>query len=312
MKVFVFDPLWPQLNSAAHKDQLKHVGIELSVTTEADKLNANSDLFSDQSPKILAVNPDYVNWSLPSSVFKDIPNLKCIITQSTSYGWIDTDYAKSHDIAVCNIRNFSTDAVADWAVMMMLNVARKIPLLIKAKFPLNFTGDFSTYQGINLKGKTAGIIGLGNIGQAIGERCHGLGMNVIYWNRSPRNNPWKKSDLPDLFKVSDVIFPCMADTEETHHIMTDDLLKSMKPSAIMASIVHKYYNHDLVLDMVKSGRFYGYGFEADPSSFDKYDGNVWAAPAYGWCTNGSMEKAMNLFVDAIINAAAQKYPTRVN
>ena len=240
------------------------------------------------------------------------PPLKCIVTQSTSYGWIDTDYAKNHGIAVCNIRNFSTDAVADWAIMMMLNLARKVPLLIKAKFPLDFSTDFSTYQGVNLKGKTAGIIGLGNIGRAIAERCHGLGMNVIYWNRSPKDTPWKETALPDLLKTSDVIFPCMADTEQTHQIMTDDLLKSMKPSAIMASIVHKYYNHDLVLDLVRSGALYGYGFEADPSSFDKYEGNVWAGPAYAWCTKGSMEKAMDLFVEAIINAATRQYPTRVN
>ena len=312
MKAFVFDPLWQQLVSSVHKEKLNNAGIELSVTTEIKELKANKDLFSGQGSKILAVNPDYVDWSLPADAFKDISGLKCIITQSTSYGWIDTNYAKSHGIAVCNIRNFSTDAVADWAVMMALNVVRKVPLLIKEKFPLDFAGDFSKYQGMNLKGKTVGIVGLGNIGQAIAERCQGLGMNVIYWNRSPKETAWKKADLQELFKTSDIIFPCMADNEQTHQVITDDLLKSIKQSAILSCIAHKYYNHELVLQRVKSGELYGYGFEADPAKFDTYQGNVWAAPAYAWCTNGSMEKAMDLFVEAMVNASAQKYPTKVN
>lgn len=312
MKAYVFDPLWPEFATSSHLDRLKEAGIELSVTTEVRDIAATTELFSDQSPKIIAVNPDYVGWSLPAAVFKDIPELKCIITQSTSYGWVDVDYAKSHGIAVCNIRNFSTDAVADWAALMMLNLARRIPLLIKGHFPLDFASDFSKYQGINLKGKTAGIIGLGNIGQAIAERCHGLGMNVVYWNRSPKNCSWDAVRLDDLFSASDMIFPCMADTEQTQKLITDALLKTMKPSSLMVSIVHKSYNHDLVIERVKSGHLYGYGFEADPSSFEKYDGNIWAAPAYAWCTKGSMEKSMDLFVDAIINAVSQKYPTRVN
>lgn len=253
-----------------------------------------------------------MGWKLPAEKFRNIKNLKCIITQSTSFGWIDTSFAASQNIAVCNIRNFSTDAVGDWAIMMMLNLARKIPLLLKNNFPLNFGTDFETYRGVNLQGKTAGIIGLGNIGTTIAERCMGLGMHVLYWNRTPKENKFKEAGLKEIFENADVIFPCMADNKNTHDVISDEMLHAMRSDAILVSIAHKYYNHDLVLDMVKQERLLGYGFEAEPNSFGKYQGNVWAAPAYAWCTDGSMRKSMDFFVDAIISASQGRYPNRIN
>lgn len=87
----------------------------------------------------------------------------------------------------------------------------------------------------------------------------------------------------------------------------------MKSDAIFVSIVHKYYNHALLLDMVKQGKLFGYGFEDDkPGLFNNYEGNIWAVPAYAWCTDGSLAKSMDLFVEAIVNASNQSFPNRVN
>ncbi len=311
MKVYVFDPLWPTLLTPQNEAQLRAAGAEVILTTEKTPFSDSDVLLHDVSPKILAINPDYVDWSLPPDSFKNIPNLSCIITGSTSYGWIDTGFAKANGITVCNTRNFSSDAVADWAVLMVLNIARKIPLLIKNQFPLNLGSDFETYQGMNLKGKVAGIIGLGNIGEAIAERCHGLGMSVCYWNRSPKNTQWDKIDLAELFSRSDVVFPCMADTEETQHVISDDMIRSMKKTSLFVSIVHKYYNHELILEAVNKGAMYGYAFESEPANFHNYAGNVWAAPAYAWCTDGSMRQMMDAFVQAISDAVKGIYPTQV-
>lgn len=310
MKVFVFDPLWTDLLSSENRDMLEAAGIDVNLTTKIDPLDQNKTLFSTED-KILAINPDYVGWSLPAEKFAHIPHLKCIITQSTSYGWIDTAHAKKMEIPVVNIRNFSTDAVADWAILMMLNVARKIPLLIKAGFPLNFGDDFQIFQGTNLKGKKVGIIGLGNIGQAIAQRCQGLGMDVIYWSKTQKDVPYKFATLEDVFSSSDIIFPCMADNEDTRGIITDSLIKSMQTKSMLISIVHKLFNHDLVVDMVKQKQIFGYGFESEPGSFMNFEGNIWAAPAYAWCTDGSMRKSMDLFVRAICDAANGQYPSRV-
>lgn len=312
MKAYVFDPLWPSLISTDNQEHLKVNGVQVVNVTTGSALSDCPDLFADTDDKILAINPDYVGWKLPANAFDRIQNLKCIITQSTSFGWVDTEFAKVNNIPVCNIRNFSTDAVAEWAVMMMLNVVRRIPLLIKDGFPLNYASDFQTYQGMNLKDKTAGIIGLGNIGQAIATRCAGMGMRVQYWNRMPKQTEFEYQELQTILLESDVIFPTMADNDETNHLITDDMLQAIKPGAIFISVVHQYNAHPLLLDMVKNNRLFGYGFEADPAAFNTFDGNVWAAPKYAWCTDGSMRKAMDLFVKAIANAACGHFPTRVN
>ena len=123
---------------------------------------------------------------------------------------------------------------------------------------------------------------------------------------------FKEADIKGIFETSDVIFPCMADNKDTDGIITDEMISSIRPTAMLVSIVHKYYNHDLVLELVKQNKLFGYGFEAEPKSFSNYQGNVWAAPAYAWCTDGSMRKAMDLFVEAIIFASQGKYPNRIN
>lgn len=313
MKVFVFDPLWTSLLTPENKNTLNKAGVEIILTTEKAPISRSKPLHEEGGSKILAINPDYVDWSLAASDFSAIKNLKAIITASTSFGWIATDEAANRGIPVINIRNFSTEAVAEWSIMMMLNLARKIPLLMKADFPLNFGSDFETYQGLNLIGKKAGIIGLGNIGSAIASRCRGLGMEVSYWSKSKKECDYKACDLEELFKECDVIFPTMADNEDTKNIVTDAMLLSMKPEAMLVSIVHKYYNHDLLLKRVADGMLYGYGFENEKAAdFKSHKGNIWAAPAYAWCTSGSLRKSMDAFVEAIANAAEGKFTNRVN
>jgi len=313
MKAFVFDPLWASLLTKDHEAKLAGARVEVVLSSEIKPLSDKTELYQGSEDRIICLNPDYVDWSLKSEVYSSVPSLKAIITASTSFGWIEDAYATKNGIPIVNIRNFSTDAVAEWSVMMMLNLARRTPLLIKADFPLNFGSDFQTYQGKNLVGKKVGIIGLGNIGSAIAKRCEGLGMEVFYWSKSAKDSNHRAVDLEIIFKQSDIIFPTMADNAETQGIITNEILGSMKSDAIFVSIVHKYYNHDLLLKMVEDGELFGYGFEDEkPSQFSSYKGNIWGVPAYAWCTEGSLTKSMDLFVEAIVEASKDSFPNKVN
>lgn len=262
--------------------------------------------------KVLCLNPDYVDWNLKSADYQNISNLKAILIASTSFSWTDSSYAGEHDIPICNIRHFSTETVAEWAVMMMFNVARRVPLLVKGGFPLDFGEDYMLYRGIELKGKTVGIVGLGHNGSAIAERCAGLGMKVIYWSRSSINAQYKRVELTELMRTADVIVPAFAKNEESNKLISNELLGTMKSSAIMIDIIELEDSRATILNMVKSRRLYGYGFEAKPQSFNKYDGNVWAAPAYAWATDGSMKRSMEQWIDNMILATKSEYPTQIN
>ncbi len=274
MKAFIFDPLWTQLVTNDLLAKLKGADIELIVTEEIAPLSACASLFEGDQPRILSINPDYVGWKLTSDDYKTIPNLKGIFGAATSFSWIDRTYADAQGIPVCNIRNFSTEAVAEWAITMMHNLARQVPRLIKDKFRLDFDKDFMRYRGIELQGKTAGIIGLGNIGSAIAKRCAGLGMKVVYWSKKSRNPAYSGTDLSTLLSQADVIFPTLSDNEDTRKLLTNDLLRTVKSTALLVSVVHGVFDEQLAVDMVNKNQLFGFGFEAKPASFDTYKGNV--------------------------------------
>ncbi|GAC1571297.1 MAG: hydroxyacid dehydrogenase [Candidatus Saccharimonadales bacterium] len=310
MKVFIFDPLWNELITDELLNKLKASKIEPIVTTKIAPLHDCAALFESDDERIICVNPDYVSWKLKSDDYRDIPNLKAILGAATSFSWIDTSYANEKGIQIANIRNFSTQAVSEWAITMMFNVARQVPRLIKDGFLLDFDKDFMKYRGLELHGKTAGIIGLGHNGLAIAERLKGLGLKVIYWSKKTRSDEYEYKELEEIFENADVILPTFAHNEETDTLITDELLGKLKPSAIIIDII-ELKNKDNIVELVKNNKIFGYGFEAKPNSFDKYDGNIWAAPAYAWVTDGSMNNVMTKWVENMVDATNGKFPNKV-
>ncbi len=312
MKAFIFDPLWDELVTQDLLDSLKKADVGIVVKKDTAPLSDCKELFEGNEDRVLCLNPDYVNWKVKNSDYENIPNLKAIFTESTGFEWVETEAANKLNIPICNIVKFNTQSIAEWAIMMMFNLARQTPRLIKDGFPLDFDKDFMKYRGIQLVGKTAGIIGLGNIGSAIAERCEGLGMNVVYWSRSSTNDKYKKISLEELLSTADVILPATAKNDETMSLVSDDMIRTMKKEAMVVDIVHCMFNHQLLLDMVASGDLYGYGYEAEPKEFNKFVGNVWASPAYAWATYESMYNSLVKLVENIVSATKGEYPNRVN
>lgn len=279
MKIIILSPNADTLFTAEQYKKLESLGETLFVK-EIKPFAEIEELFTE-GEKVIAIDPDFCDWKVPNEVIDKIPDLKAICLQTTSFSWIDIDHAKEKGIPVMNLRGFSTEAVAEWAFLMALNVARKIPLVAKD----NWGQDYDTHKGMELKGKTAGIVGLGRIGSRIAELCEGFGMNVVYWSKNSKSEKYKHIELAELMKNSDLIFPVLAQNKETQGLITDDLLRSMQPKAIFVSVVHHVYNHDLLLELVKNGSIYGYAFEEDGGKvFDKFEGNVYASPALAWCT----------------------------
>lgn len=311
MKAFIFDPLWDELITPKLKGALDAAGLECIVKKEIAPLSDCAELFVGEEDRLLCINPDYVSWRLGPDDYKDIPNLKAIMTASTSFDWLDGSYASDHDIPVCNIRGFSSQAVAEWATMVMFNLARQVPRIIKDGFPLDYDKDYMKYRGVELRGKTVGIIGLGKIGTAIAERCEGLGMHVTYWSKSSRNKQYEYTDLDQLVANSDVIFPIMAINDESKQLVRNSLLDSMKPSAMIIDLV-EITDVEHLAEKVKQGDLFGFGFEAKPGMFNSYEGNVWAAPPYAWVTDNSMYGVVEKWIANMVAAANGQFPKRVN
>jgi phosphoglycerate dehydrogenase-like enzyme len=307
MKLFILSPNKESVITPELEAKLRTLG-EVVFYTKPGSFSEVPGLYDGDEERILTLDPDFCDWKAQSEDIDKIPNLKAICLQTTSFSWIDTNHFKEKGIPVTNNRGFSTEAVAEWAIMTMIALARKIPLTAKD----GWKTDFVKYQGIELVGKTAGIIGLGRIGKRIAELCRGIGMNVIAWSHESKAENVEMVPLEEVFSRADVVFPIVADNSETQKLITDDLLKSMKLSTIFVSMIHLIYNHQLLLDMVKEGKLYGYGFESAKGDFASYEGNVWAGPQIAWATKESMRKNGEQWVEAIITASQGEFKNRVN
>lgn len=133
-------------------------------------------------------------------------NLKLIIRAGVGLDNIDVDYARNKGIVVSNTPKASSSAVAELAIGHMFALSRHI-------YISNVTmreGHWhkKLYKGIELRGKTLGIIGFGRIGQEVAKRAHALGMNVLYNTRSgekPEFNDYTFAEMDDLLSQSDFI-----------------------------------------------------------------------------------------------------------
>ncbi len=306
MKVIILTPNREGVFTKELEERLHQLG-DVVFITEPRNPQTLAELQSDDE-KILALDPDFVGWKFSNEDIDYVKNLKAICLQTTSFGWIDATHAASLGIPVTNLRGFSTEAVAEFSLMMTLALARNIPVVMHD----NFKQDFVKHQGVELKGKKAGVIGLGSIGKRYAELCKGMGMEVVYWSRDSKDDRFTFLELEDLMMASDVVFPALADNDETKKIITNELISKIKSSTLFVSIAHKLYDHDHIIEMVNKGKLYGYAFEEENGSPLNYKGNILALPAVAWATDGSMKKNGELWVDSVIKAAQNNFPTKIN
>jgi phosphoglycerate dehydrogenase-like enzyme len=188
--------------------------------------------------------------------------LKGISVDMTGMEWANPSFAKKNGIMLMNVPDYCTESVSESIILEVLLHARKIhdayQDVIKGSDP-------KARKGINLKGRTAGVVGLGAIGLCTAELLKGMGMKVIAWNRTPKQIPGVKltSTIKELFSLSDVVCLCMkaVDTgpSPTFKIIGADVLKSSKKGLILVNLGSKdLVDHDAIYGELKSGRISAY------------------------------------------------------
>lgn len=276
-------------------------------SVDFDKVNS---LYSTKE-FILAVDPTYLKegWdALPMSRIIKMKGLKALCLSTTSFSWVDVKQLGKMGIIVTNAPGKSTNAVAEFNIYMMMSLLRKIPLIIKN----NLEMDYDNFINREIKGLTAGIIGLGQIGSRVAELCQGLGMKVCYWNRSPRKVKFKKQTLPNLVKNSDVVFTTIATPPEVRNLITDDMIKSMKDTTIMVSTSGPIYNQDLVLKQVANNKLGGFAFESETEKLTSFKGNVIVFPEQAYFTDGTLSNTAKIVTDSILSVIKGKPINKVN
>ncbi len=168
-------------------------------------------------------------------------NLKVISTYSVGFDHIDTQYAKKKEIRVGYTPEVLTDATADLAFSLMLDVLRRVTegdRIIRNGKWRQIYGAYD-YVGTDLQGKTLGIFGLGRIGGTLARRAKSFDMKIIYHNRKPVSKNKEKLlgvkyvTLDKLITQSDVISIHVPHTKETNQLFDMKIFKKMKKSAFL-------------------------------------------------------------------------------
>lgn len=310
MKFYFIVPGKQTLPSEELLNRVRELG-EVVVIEHKGKLAELGQLKNDPEEKVLCLDPDPFDSNLDAESVKDIPNVKAIMPSTTGFDWIHPDVLKGLGVVACNVPGFSADAVAEYAVAMAIEISRKLPMVIKTGWKMQWNDP----KQMLLKDRTAGVIGLGRIGTRMAEILQGIGMHVMYWSKDARDERFQYAELPELFKTADVIMPALAVNPGTQKLLTNELLDSVKQSAVLVGIgrVKTLWDEEYILEKVKKGEIFGYAFEGeDAKDFNSYEGNVWALPPMAWYTQDSLDNLMRGWVENIIAFAKGKPQNVIN
>lgn len=192
-------------------------------------------------------------------------NLRLICVAATGYDNIDTDYCQKNGIAVCNVKGYSTQSVAQLTVSMALS------LVMHQKEYREFVRNGGyTKSGVanrltpvyhEVCGMTWGIIGLGNIGKQVAKVAAALGCNVLAFKRTP-DSGYHCTDLDTIMKKSDIISVHLPLSDETKGIISRGKIALMKPNAIFINVARGAVADEKALaEAVLNGKIGGIGID---------------------------------------------------
>jgi len=178
----------------------------------------------------------FIYSTFDEKVLKKLPNLKMIATRSTGMDHIDMNWCKKNKVTVANVPVYGSNTVAEYAFALLLAVTRKIVVAHQSVEDGEFNPEGLT--GVDLYGKTLGVIGCGKIGQNVIKIAKGFGMKVLGVDgyRDPKLEKmagFKYADLETCLKNSDFVTLHVPAIPETHHMINKKNIKLMKPGSYL-------------------------------------------------------------------------------
>jgi len=179
---------------------------------------------------------------ITAGIIDHLPDLRLICVAATGINNIDIAYAEKKGIQVKNVVNYSSDSVAQLTFTMLLHLVNKPGYYDNfVKSGAYAKSNSFTHHGEpfwELRGKRMGIIGLGTIGRQVARIAESFGMEVVFYSTTGRNNNinYKRFELDDLLKNSDVISIHAPMNDRTRGLITYDKMKLMRPCAILLNL----------------------------------------------------------------------------
>jgi len=293
-KVLICDPI-----SESALNKLREKGIEV-----IDASNEPKDKLKElvKGVDVMVVRSA---TKVRKELIDEMDQMKLIIRGGVGLDNIDVEYAESKGIKVLNTPRASTISVAELTFAHILALARDVTrstIAIKEG-----RWEKKKLKGMELYGKTLGLIGIGRIGQEVAKRAIAFGMYVIAYRRSRKPvRGVELVDLDTLLRNSDIISIHCPLTDETRHLLGEEEFKKMKDGVIIVNCARGgIIDEKALIKYVKSGKVRGVGldvFEEEPPTNKELLSlpNVSFTPHIGAQTKEAQERVGEEVVETIL------------
>ena len=218
------------------------------------RINRNADISADQVPALLDGAEIVIidHTPLPTEVARRCAGLKHVVFLGTgARSYMNPEELAELGIEVHLIKGYGDTAVAECAIALMWSAARGISRMDREMR----AGNWLREDGMQLTGKTLGLIGFGGIAAEVARIAQGSGMRVIAWNRSPKKHPGVEFvDIDTLLTQSHVVSLHLLLNDETRGFLSRERIAAMRPGMILVNTARgAVVDEAAMIDALKSG-----------------------------------------------------------
>jgi D-lactate dehydrogenase len=215
-----------------------------------------------------AVISPFIYSQIDASALAAMPGLKLVVTRSTGYDHIDLEACRARGITVANVPEYGSQTVAEHSFALILALSRKLIKAYRAMRDAESRPDAAReLRGFDLRGKTLGVVGAGNIGLHVIRMAKSFGMRVLVFDMQRRQTladllEFEYTDLEALLRDSDIVSLHCPANAATRHMINRDTLAKMKRGAILVNTARgELVDTAALLEALQSGQLGGAGLD---------------------------------------------------
>jgi len=258
MKIAVFDvESWERETFEPLQDDHEIVFEEGQLDADAADRHSDADIVSA-----------FIYSDFSRDVLRRFDGLRFIATRSTGVDHIDMEWCSDNDIGVANVPSYGENTVAEHVFALLLAISRNI---VDAADRTR-RGDFTQggLRGFDLKGRTMGVVGTGDIGEHTARIARGFGMDVLAFDVKPRDEIAREIGfdyvgMEELLGRSDVVTLHVPANDKTRHMIDAEAFARMKDGAILINTARgSIVETEALLEALASGRLRAAGLDVLP------------------------------------------------
>lgn len=260
------------------------------------------------------------NIRVTRDIMKASPRLRAVSVHGIGCDHVDLTAARELGKVVLNTPDALTITVAEMTIALMLSMTRRIAAADKAMRTGGWERKYSDLIGVELMGKTVGLVGMGRIGAATARRLKAFDVKLIYWNRTRHVDledeiglEW--AELPDLIARSDIVSLHVPGTPETRHLIGAAQIAAMKRGAMIVNMARgAVIDEAALIEALRSGHISAAALDVYEHEPIKPDNplltmdNVTITPHLGACALEAMQRMATQVAEGVLDVLEGREP----